>query len=245
MQFTPNQGHMGGRLYGVAGFPGDEFALNLPECIGDTARVLWGGDFGTIQWLDVGGAWAASGRVTAEASFRMMVVPGVDTLDIDLQLVNESNRTWASSMAFNCFASANAPSVRDFELVRHHVGLRGDCARLHPLPRLTSARPGIQVYGVSGAPAIADIPFAAAFKATAPFGCEDWLAVRSRDDRRLVAAVSKPALFLFQNCEFSCIHACPSFGRLAPGESGEALTRLYFVEDSLRGWYQRMRAELG
>ena len=66
------------------------------------------------------------------------------------------------------------------------------------------------------------------------------MAIRSRDGKRLVAVVSEPALYTFQNREYSCIHSAASFGALNPGESGEALTRIYFVESDLETWYGRM-----
>ncbi len=56
------------------------------------------------------------------------------------------------------------------------------------------------------------------------------MAIRSMDDRHMVAVVSKPALFTFQNREYSCIHSSPTFGPLKPGETGANLTRIYFVE---------------
>ena len=62
---------------------------------------------------------------------------------------------------------------------------------------------------------------------------------------RLVAVVSKPALFLFQNMEYSCIHSGAGFGRLEPGQSGEAVTRLYFVQGAVEQWRDRMLAEMG
>lgn len=75
-------------------------------------------------------------------------------------------------------------------------------------------------------------------------GLEGWLAIQSRGGKRLAAVVSKPALFLFQNMEYSCIHSSPGFGPLPPGKTGEALTRVYFVEASLEGWYERMKREM-
>jgi hypothetical protein len=245
MQLRFLEGHMGGRLQGVEGFPGDVFCVNVPECIGDTAQATFLSEFESIRWAKLAGAWSVTARAQDELSYRLLAIPGQDTLDIEIHLTNESDRVWEQSMAFNCFSCYEAPAVRDFELVRHHIGARNPDELLRRLPRRASARSGVQVFGVNGAPPIDQIPFAAAFQATAPFVAQDWLAVSSRDGRRLVAAVSKPALFLFQNCEFACIHSAPGFGRLAPGQSARALTRLYFVEDSLRGWYARMRAELG
>ncbi len=71
------------------------------------------------------------------------------------------------------------------------------------------------------------------------------MAIQSRDGKRLVATASDPAMFLFQNMEYSCIHSAAGFGPLKPGESGEAVTRVYFVEAGLEDWHARMPADMG
>jgi hypothetical protein len=172
------------------------------------------------------------------------IVPGEDTVDIHLRLTNASDRPWSQSLAFNCFHCGIAPSVRDHECVRHWVRWNGEFKRLVEIPRVFGPRPTVQLYSVEGAPPGKEIPFVARFRATPEVVLEGWLAIQARDGKRLVAVVSRPALFLFQNMEYSCIHSSPGFGALAPGESREALTRLYFVEASLPEWYERMRAEL-
>ena len=70
------------------------------------------------------------------------------------------------------------------------------------------------------------------------------MAIVSRDGKRLIATASQPALYLFQNMEYSCIHSAQSLGALAPGEKGRALTRVYLVEAPLREWHARMKREL-
>ena len=121
----------------------------------------------------------------------------------------------------------------------------GQFKRLPELPRVYSGRPTIQVYQVKGAPPVATIPYAEKFKATPNAELEDWIAIQSRDQTRLAAIVSKPALFLFQNMEYACIHSAASFGTLQPGQTGKALTRLYLVQATLQQWYVRKTAELG
>ena len=90
-----------------------------------------------------------------------------------------------------------------------------------------------------------DIPFVSRFQSTPDdVVIEGWMAIRTRDDKRMVAVVSKPALYTFQNREYSCIHSAPTFGALGPGETGTAFSRIYFVEASLEEWYKRMVSEL-
>jgi hypothetical protein len=71
------------------------------------------------------------------------------------------------------------------------------------------------------------------------------MAIRARDGKRVAACASRPALFLFQNLEYSCIHASPGFGPLKPGETGEAVTRVYLCELGVEGLRERVRRELG
>jgi hypothetical protein len=199
-----------------AAFPGEGFGIGFPEAIGDAARAHWPPGL-TVDWRRTeDGRWEQIGRAEGELSYSLVVTPHEDCLDIHQTLTNESPRTWTQSLAFNCFQCGGAPSIRDHDCLRHWVGQEGKPARLAEVPRAFGPRPTIQLYSVEGAPPGSQIPTA-----------------------------SKPALFLFQNMEYSCIHAAASFGPLDPGQSGQALTRLYFVRASLEDWYARMRSELG
>jgi hypothetical protein len=242
--FAPTPGQMGGALVGPPGFAGDTFGFGMPEAIGDAAAARWPQGM-SVEWHDLGGgAWRQLGRAEGELEYECDVLPGEDTADVRIRLTNLGPREWEHSLAFNCF-SAMGTSLADHECVRHWVGQAGRPVLLRSLPRHYGPRPTIQLYSVEGAPPAADIPFVAGFDAT-PRGpvLEGWMAIASHDGTRLVAAASRPALFLFQNMEFSCIHAGQSLGRLAPGQRGEALTRLYFVEAPLGRWYERLRAEM-
>ena len=148
-------------------------------------------------------------------------------------------------MAFNCLQCGEAPSIRDHDCARHWVRAGGELKRLIELPRRFGPRPTVQLSSVEHQPPGAEIPFVAHCKATPDIALEGWMAIASRDGKRLVAAASKPALFLFQNMEYSCIHSAAGFGPMEPGQTAEALTRLYFVEATLGEWHERMRGELG
>lgn len=242
--FTPTVGQMGGSFASPPGFAGDTFGFGMPEAIGDAASVRWPPGM-AIEWHDLGcGAWRQVGRFAGDLTYECDVLPSEDSVDVRIRLTNLSPRVWEHSLAFNCFP-ATGTSLADHECARHWVGLDGRPVPLRSLPRHYGPRPTIQLYSVEGAPRGADIPFVAGFDATPEnVVVEGWMAIASRDGTRLVAAASRPALFLFQNMEYSCIHAAQSLGRLAPGEQGEALTRLYFVELSLERWYERLRVEM-
>jgi hypothetical protein len=147
-------------------------------------------------------------------------------------------------MAFDCVGCVTAPTVRDFDGIRHWTRVDGQFRRLSSLPRQNGKLRTVQFYRVQDGPPATAAPWVQGFEATPDVELENWLAMVSRDGKRLVATVSRPALFLFHNLENPCIHSCPSLGALQHGETGRALTRLYFVEASLEDWYARMKREL-
>jgi len=238
-------GNMGAGLSNIPAFPGEGFGLGFPEAVGDVAP---GYCFNGLKpdWRQLeDGAWEQIARAGGEVSYVLTLIPGDDFVDARLSVTNESDRTWESSFAFNCFQAGAAASIRDNECVRHWCRTGGEFKRLIEIPRQFGPRPTVQLYSVEGAMPGASIPFVANFQATpANVALEGWLALQSRDGRRLVAAVSRPALFVFQNMEYSCHHSAPCLGPLKPGETGEALTRVYFVEATLEDWHARMCQEM-
>jgi len=82
------------------------------------------------------------------------------------------------------------------------------------------------------------------YSSTPEVRVEGWMAVQTRDGRHLLATVSDPALFMFQNLEYACIHSATGFGRLAPGETGAGRNRVYFIAATIEEWHQRMRRDL-
>lgn len=246
IKLVPAQGMMSATATEVPVFPGVGFGLGIPEAIGDGARPVWFGRV-TPEWRELGdGALESSATAEGELSYKALLAPTDDTVEIRVSLTNLSDRVWETSLAFNCFGAGGAPDVADHECVRHWVGWDGRLRRLIEVPRQYSPRPAVALWSVEGAPPGADIPFVSNFRATPPdVALEGWLAIVSRDGKRLVATASKPTLFLFQNMEYSCIHASPGFGRLAPGQTGHATNVIYFVESTLEEWHARMRRELG
>jgi hypothetical protein len=239
------QGQMQVIISDVPAFPGEGFGMGFPEAVGDAAACRWPPGM-KLEWRPLdGGAWECVGRAEGELSYCLTVTATDDTVDVHQAVTNESPRHWDMSLAFNCFQCGAAPSIRDHECLRHWCGWNGEPRRLIEVPRQFGPRPTIQTYSVEGAPAGRDIPFVANFGST-PEGVtlEGWLAIQSHDGKGLVAVVSKPALFLFQNMEYSCVHSAPGFGALAPGETGTALTRMYFVQSSVADWHARMSREL-
>ena len=228
----------------IAAFPDNTFVLGYPEAIGDAAAAQWFGGIHPTWEKQADGSWLSKGAKEGELSYEMVVMPREDVVETRFRLKNESSRAWANGLAFNCFQCGASPAIRDHECVRHWVCANGQLKRLIEIPRKFGPRPAIQLYGVEGAPRPADIPFVANFNSTPDITLEGWMAIQAKDSKRLVATVSKPALFLFQNMEYSCIHSGAGFGPLKPGEVAEAINLTYFVESTLNAWYDRMKKDL-
>lgn len=244
IKFIAPPDQMGAQIINVPGFEGDVFSLNFPESIGATDRSRW---FDVIKcsWQELdNGNWKGRGWVENEIEYTIDVLIHSDCVDFIIRLTNRSSAKWDETQAFNCFNNGDALSIRDHEGKRHWVRSDGEFRRLIEIPRVFGPRPALQLYSVEGAPEGKEIPFVNAFKSTPEnVAIEGWMAIRSRDDKHMVAVVSKPALYTFQNREYSCIHSAPTFGPLKPGATGVALTRIYFVEASLEAWYMRMTQE--
>ena len=236
---------MGVHILDVPAFPGNAFGGAFPESIGDSARSFW---FGTIkhEWsADREGRLIGHGAQPGEVEYTVTFTSTDETVDIVTEVTNTSGKAWKQSHAFNCFSAGGARDVRDHDCLRHQVGVKGMPTPLLRIPRKFGPRPTIQLYAVENGPRWQDIPFVANFQCS-PDGValEPWMAIGSKDGRRTIAVASKPCLYLFQNMEYSCIHAAASFGPLEPGMTGRALTRLWFVRQPVREWYARMKTEM-
>ncbi|MGQ9592649.1 MAG: hypothetical protein ACUVYA_20420 [Planctomycetota bacterium] len=238
-------GTMGLAIDEVPAFPGNPFSATFPEAIGDSARSVWYGSVRPTWTAEAGGRLHSRAEVPGELAYALSIRATAETVDAVTELTNRSGRIWRQSHAFNCFSPMGAAGVRDHDCVRHWVGRGGELTRLLDVPRKFGPRPTVQLYAVEGGPSSSEIPFVASFGCS-PDGValEPWIAIESEDGKRVVAVASKPCLYLFQNIEFSCIHAAGSFGTLAPGETGRSITRIWFVRSGIREWYARWKEEM-
>ena len=232
------------KIEDVPAFPNETFRLGYPESIGDVASIVHQHDIAWRWYPLPGGAWRCRGRGRDELVFDMLLTPHEDFVEVEFALKNIGQSAWAQATAFNCFQCGSVPALRDHDGVRHFVRSGGSFHRLIELPRTFGPRPTIQFYGMEGAPPPDDLPFVHGFHATSPARIEPWMAIVSRDGTRLAATVSKPGLFLFQNHEYSCIHAATGFGSVVPGQTVVGRNRVYFVESTLPAWHARMTADL-
>ena len=236
--FFPNQGQGSGLLNNLAAFPRGIIGIGFPECLGPAKAPSWQGNF-TANWTDLGeGVWRVEGATEGLLTYSITVRPAEEHCDFEFSLTNTSTEAWDQGMAFNCVQAGSLDKARDNECIRHWTGQQGQLVKLPALPRQYSPRPTVQLYSVEGQPPGAEIPFVANFQATpADLVVEPWLAIESQDGRCSVATVSKPALFLFQNMEYSCIHSGCGFGPMEPGATSQAVNRVFAVARPVKELY--------
>lgn len=244
IRLTPVPDHLLVQVDDVPAFPAESFRLAYPEAIGDVASPVHEQSLSWTWQLLPGGALHCAATAPRELRLEMVFTPGDDFVDVEFAVKNSSTRSWQQGMAFNCFQCGQTPSIRDHDCLRHWVRSADGFRRLVEVHRVFGPRPTIQLYNVEGAPPVKDMPFPAGFNSTSKSLLEPWMAIVSRSAQRLVATVAKPAAFLFQNQEYSCIHAATGFGPIVPGQTATGSNRVYFVEASLSDWHARMLQDM-
>ena len=112
--------------------------------------------------------------------------------------------------------------------------------RLSDTRRTIGHRPGIGVYFSEKMELDEEWPFISWFDATSEERTDgDYLVTLSESGNSYMAATSPNTLYLFNNLEFTCIHAAPTFGDIGPGESSTLTTRFYFSEGGLDDFLKR------
>ncbi|MFQ5808831.1 MAG: hypothetical protein ACE5JM_04340 [Armatimonadota bacterium] len=238
----PSQGQMNCSMQWPL-LPGEIFRLNIPEAIVNNDGGRWGVQEIKPRW-QAGPDGQQSYDVEMAGGMRLQVrmVPFEDHVDINYEVTNLQKTPWTESLAFTCFNHGSVPSINDFELLRTYIWRKGKAYRLVDIERQFSTRPLVQLFGIEGARPWPEVDFVARFRASPREPCEPLIAIQSRDGRLVTGVAARPALFLFHNAEYSCIHSCPTFGPLKPNETGKALTRHYFLQgtiEDLRKRYDR------
>ncbi len=215
-------------------FPGQSFHYVIPEAIGSSDMAVWGAAPDTLMapdWTQTSdGGWTYSWRKEGWLEFSAHAQPGEDYLDVRIRLKNLSNTAWPESLSFSCFSPRAALDFADFDGSRTFLLIDGQWKPITQIERKDSNRPTIQLWYLKNGPK--PLGFVEHFQATPPVYPEAVLAVRSYDGKHVVAVTADKPLFLFGNLEFSCIHCCPSFGALKPGEEGVATHRVFICRDT-------------
>jgi hypothetical protein len=132
-----------------------------------------------------------------------------------------------------CFSSLSAPDFRDHEGSRTLVMTDHGFQPMTKIQRHVNPRLLLQDLSETGDLSSTGLP------ATGPL-----IALVSRDHRWVVSPVSLsgPPIKLFNNCEYSCLHANPP-SDVRAGEERESRQRIYFLRGSLSDLMERYKAD--
>ncbi|MHC4442988.1 MAG: hypothetical protein ACYTF1_18995 [Planctomycetota bacterium] len=218
-----------------ADMPGQIFNYHIPEAIGstDVADTY----FSTADkkparpdWTPMSdGGWTYRWTQPQVCSFTVEAVPREDYVDVRIKLKNLSEKNWPESAAFSCYNFNKAIQFSDFEGTRTFLLVDGQWKSLIQIERKDSPRPLVQLFYVKGKPQ--PLGCVEHFKATSPVRPAGVFAVRSYDGKSVTAVTADKSLYLFHNLEYSCIHCCPGFGPLQPGQQAEVTNRVFIVKD--------------
>jgi len=226
-------------------FPGGYFTYRIPEAIGDVNREVWTASPRTAvhpEWKPAaGGGWYYSWERDGLLRYSALAKRNQHAVDVHMTLKNLGDKPWRDSFSFSCFNFRNMPEFADFDGSRVFVKLDGRYAPITTIARKDSPRPTIQMWYVAGGPR--GLGFVESFQAAPEVYTDGVLAARSWDGKHLIAVASDKPLFLFNNMEFSCIHCCPSFGPLEPGQEGRALHRAYVLPETRIAELDQMLAQ--
>ncbi len=220
---------------------------NIPENMGERRRSLYRLHETRNKWDDLGeGAWGYTVREEGLYSMKAELKPYEDSVDVRVTAKNLSEEKWEYVYTFTCFSLGGALPFADFEMVRTFVDKNGAPKRLIEMDRTPSQRPLLQFYPITGTLHCDEISFIRGFRATCKESADRGIIyIVSRDGKMVSGVATEKPLYLFNNAEFSCIHACPALGHAAPGEEITALSRFYFLRGNADDFLKRFEADFG
>jgi hypothetical protein len=215
-------------------FPTAVFTYTIPEAIGSTDGSIWCSSkrFNiNPNWIrHQDESWSYSWEREGVLGYSVHASTGKDHVDVQIKLRNLSEEAWPESQAFSCYNPRGAPEFADFEGTRTFVLFEKGWIPMTQVERKDHSRPTIQCFYLKDRPhPLGFVENLGGAPNVRPLGA---LAVRSYDGRHLTAVTSDRPLFLFHNLEFSCIHACPTFGALKAGEEGTAKHRVFICNET-------------
>ena len=218
---------------------------NIPEDLGERNRTLYRLHNTPNTWEDLGdGAWAYT--VTKDGLYSMTVnlTPHEDCVDVRISAKNLSQDKWEYTYTFTCFGLGGARAFTDIEMVRTYVYKDGGPKRIIEMDRTPSQRPLLQLYPIKGTIHCDEIAFIKHFRATCKEVADEGLMyIVSRDGKMVSGVAAENPLYLFNNAEYSCVHACPTLGHPDPGEEVTSLSRFYFLHGSHDELLKRVAAD--
>lgn len=239
---------MPGRLLTIHSpeLPDEVISYSVPEAIGPADAVVWGhvppGPIDAV-WSEVGVvkhlaySWQRAGHL----AIVVRAAASEEHVDVQIQLTNLSKRAWSQALAFCCCSPHGAPSLLDLDGDRTLLLMDDRWTPITVLPRKDSARPTLQVWYLRDGPR--GLPFAESFGATPPVYPSGAIAVQGYGGKATLLLTADRPLLLFANQEYGCIHCCPGFGTIGPGETKLALQRIFLsTRSTLEQLEKRARA---
>jgi len=196
-------------------FPRDEFSVNIPEQIfADNGHKAGFVDF-QPEWSASAGRLSFDWRQPGKAAISVALDPSPLVLGYTVTVTNLEGQHWTNACAFPCFNQSEAPTFEDRDMERTFMPVGSELRRLIDIPRVKSlsGRP-FQVFLLEGVDERTLLDFGCTNPLRASGG---YMITESRDGSWSVGVACESPVLLFNNQEISCIHACPSFGDLAPG----------------------------
>ena len=175
--------------------------------------------------------------------YNVRLVPSADDVTVIESLKNKTDEKWEHAFTFPCFGTERVRRFSDTEFDRTFLMLADGLTPIKEIERTASKRPLLQFYYMEGK-RYPEHSFMDNFKATSPVAAKgSYVLTVSKDGKAVVGTATRDAAFLFNNGEFSCIHACPDFGTIYPGETRTAVTKLYFLQGGAKEFQERYQKD--
>lgn len=230
----------------VNDFPGQSFALGIPETIGSSEGMILNFPEVDISWSgpDRSGVCEHTWTSDAKIEYTARLIPHDDYVDVEMTIKNISRNNWTNVFSFNCLNPVAAEEFQDWNLERTYMSKNGNPFRMDSTTRINDGNmKTVQFYLHENYLNVS--PFVKGFKATSPDKTDDtYIVTMSSDGSSYMAATSPNALFLFDNLDRCCIHSATDFGDIPSGGERTVTSRFYFAKGSLDDFLSRYESEV-
>lgn len=232
----------------VPAFPRTPFGYVIPEKAGAADGAVYSHlEWSPIEWHgpDEHGVIGYRGE-NEKSVFTARLIPGVDSVEVHQSIRNRTDRVLEHAYSFHCLTACTTPAFADFDRKRTFVavedrGLLSTRQLLGPDAIRGVIRMARPRFG--GHEFIDDLGTRPGQAVAKPRAGEPFMFIESVDGGWIAAAATSPACFLYTNGGNSCIHACPYFEPIAPGEEGTTVSRLYFLRGGVQELRRRMKKD--
>lgn len=224
-------------------FPKTLFCYVVPESLGDAEQgTIYGhGDMNPVVWTgpDEKGTIVFKGG-NDKAEFTATLIPSDDSVEIIQTVLNKTEKIWNRAYSFPCLATLYVPQLQDFDMTRTYIPIekKGVLTTREVFGKDVSLGICRMIKPTFGKHEFADQRLTSVLKASKPY-----LFIVSGDKKWIAAMATEVAAFLFTNGGNSCIHACPYFGQIKPGEEKTVFSRIYILQGTAADFDNRYRQD--